>query len=62
MQFIQLIHLIKIGKYTFLCNCTKTAEIVKNLKGNLAFTGITSHGNEFAIELIPLLKTKKFYI
>jgi len=37
----------------------KTAKIVNNLKGNLAFTGISSHGNEFAIELIPLLKEKK---
>ena len=37
----------------------KTAKIVNNLKGNLVFTGISSHGNEFAIELIPLLKEKK---
>lgn len=37
----------------------KTAKIVNNLKGNLAFTGISSHGNEFAEELIPLLKGKK---
>lgn len=37
----------------------KTAKIVNNLKGILAFTGISSHGNEFAEELIPLLKGKK---
>lgn len=37
----------------------KTADIVKNLNGSLAFTGISSHGNEFAEELIPLLKGKK---
>lgn len=37
----------------------KTADVVKNLKGNLVFVGISSHGNEFAMELIPLLKGKK---
>lgn len=37
----------------------KTADIVKNLNGSLAFIGISSHGNEFAEELIPLLKGKK---
>ena len=38
---------------------TKTAEIVKSYKGNLVFTGVHSHGNEFAKELTPLLKNKK---
>lgn len=37
----------------------KTAQIIKNLKGNLVFTGESSHGNEFAEELISLLKNKK---
>lgn len=37
----------------------KTADIIKNLNGKLVFTGISSHGNEFAYELIPLLKNKK---
>lgn len=37
----------------------KTAEIIEKLGGNIAFTGITSHGNEFAKELIELLKNKK---
>ena len=37
----------------------KTAQIIKKLNGNVVFTGITSHGNEFAQELISLLKNKK---
>lgn len=37
----------------------KTAEILKKEKANLVFTGKQSHGNEFAKELIPLLKSKK---
>lgn len=37
----------------------KTAQIIEKEGGNLAFTGITSHGNDFANELIPLLINKK---
>lgn len=37
----------------------KTAEILKAYNGNLAFTGVNAHGNEFAAELIPLLRNKK---
>ena len=37
----------------------KTAQIIEKLGGKIAFTGITSHGNEFAFELIELLKNKK---
>ena len=37
----------------------KTASIIEKLGGKIAFTGITSHGNEFAQELIELLKNKK---
>ena len=37
----------------------KTAEVIENLGGNIAFIGITSHGNEFAQELINELKDKK---
>lgn len=37
----------------------KTAQIIEKLGGNIVFTGITSHGNEFAQELISLLKNKK---
>ncbi len=37
----------------------KTSEIIKKLGGKVVFTGITSHGNEFAQELISLLKNKK---
>lgn len=37
----------------------KTAQIIKEYKGSLVFTGESSHGNEFAKELIPLLKEKK---
>ncbi len=37
----------------------KTSQIVKKLGGKVIFTGITSHGDEFAQELINLLKNKK---
>ena len=37
----------------------KTAQIVDKLGGKVVFTGVTSHGNEFAEELISLLKNKK---
>ena len=37
----------------------KTAQTIKELDGKVVFTGITSHGNEFAQELIALLKDKK---
>jgi uroporphyrinogen-III synthase len=37
----------------------KTADIINKYGGNLVFTGLTSHGNEFAIELISKLKNKK---
>lgn len=37
----------------------KTAQIIEKLGGKIAFTGITSHGNEFAQELIEILKNKK---
>ena len=37
----------------------QTAKIVKELGGNLEFTGITNHGDKFVLELIPILKDKK---
>lgn len=37
----------------------KTSQIIEKLGGKVVFTGITSHGNEFAQELIELLKNKK---
>lgn len=37
----------------------KTAKVVELLEGNIAFVGKSGHGNEFAHELIPLLKNKK---
>ena len=37
----------------------KTAQVIEKLGGKIAFTGITSHGNDFAQELIELLKNKK---
>ena len=37
----------------------KTAEILKSYNSNLIYTGIHSHGDEFAYEIIPLLKNKK---
>ena len=33
--------------------------IINQYNGNLVFTGFSSHGNEFATELVPLLKNKK---
>lgn len=38
---------------------SKTANIIEKLGGKLVFTGITSHGDEFANELILKLKDKK---
>jgi uroporphyrinogen-III synthase len=37
----------------------KTAQIIEKLGGKVVFTGITSHGNDFAQELIEVLKDKK---
>lgn len=37
----------------------QTAKVIKEFGGNLVFTGEKSHGDEFAKELIPLLKDKK---
>ena len=37
----------------------KTAQVIEKLGGKIAFTGITSHGNDFAQELIELLRNKK---
>ena len=37
----------------------KTSQVIEKLGGKVVFTGITSHGNEFAQELIELLKDKK---
>jgi uroporphyrinogen-III synthase len=37
----------------------KTAQVIEELGGKIAFTGITSHGNDFAKELIELLNNKK---
>ena len=37
----------------------QTAKIVKDLGGKLEFTGLTNHGDKFALELVPLLKNKK---
>lgn len=37
----------------------QTANIIKKMGGNLVFTGETNHGNEFAKELIEVLKNKK---
>lgn len=36
----------------------KTSDILKKYHSNVVFTGSSSHGNEFALELIPLLKDK----
>ncbi|MFA6788472.1 MAG: uroporphyrinogen-III synthase [Arcobacteraceae bacterium] len=38
---------------------SKTAKVVESLAGNVAFVGNSGHGNEFARELIPVLKNKK---
>lgn len=37
----------------------KTANVIEKMGGKVVFTGITSHGDEFAQELITLLKNKK---
>lgn len=37
----------------------KTAKIVESLGGNIAFVGNSGHGNEFALELMPVLQNKK---
>ena len=37
----------------------KTADVINKHNGNLVFTGVSSHGDEFAKELIPKLKNKK---
>ena len=37
----------------------KTANIINEYGGKLEFTGVCSHGDEFAKELIPKLKNKK---
>jgi len=36
-----------------------TADIIKNLGGNLVFTGVTNHGNQFALEIQDKLIGKK---
>lgn len=41
------------------CIAKKTSEVLKKFDANLVFTGEKSHGDEFAKELIPLLKNKK---
>ena len=41
------------------CIAPKTASVVKSHNGQVEFIGKKSHGNEFAQELIPLLKNKK---
>ncbi|OCL96763.1 uroporphyrinogen-III synthase [Arcobacter porcinus] len=37
----------------------KTAKVAKDYNANIAFIGTNGHGNEFAKELVPLLKNKK---
>lgn len=37
----------------------QTAKIVEDLGGKLEFTGVTNHGDKFALELAPILKNKK---
>ena len=46
----------KINSYVI---APKTSQVIEKLGGKVVFTGITSHGNEFAKELIDLLKDKK---
>lgn len=46
----------KIPSYVI---ASKTADVIHNLGGKIAFVGVTSHGNEFAQELIEVLKDKK---
>jgi uroporphyrinogen-III synthase len=38
---------------------SKTAKVVESLKGKIEFIGNSGHGDDFAKELIPLLKNKK---
>ena len=38
----------------------KTAQIIEKLEGIVAFTGVTSHGNEFAEELVDLLDSYEY--
>ena len=37
----------------------KTADVIKELEGKVTFTGNSGHGNEFANELVEVLKDKK---
>lgn len=37
----------------------KTANVLEQLGGNVAFIGNSGHGNDFASELIPVLKNKR---
>lgn len=37
----------------------KTAKVINENGGKVKFIGVSSHGNEFAKELVPLLKNKK---
>lgn len=46
----------KIDSYAI---APKTADIIKKLDGKLKFTGKTSHGNDFAKELVKELQNKK---
>jgi len=36
-----------------------TANIIKDMNGNLVFTGVTNHGDQFALEIEEKLKNKK---
>lgn len=47
---------IKIPSYMI---APKTAQEAENLGANIAFVGISGHGNDFAFELMPHLKDKK---
>lgn len=38
---------------------SKTAKVIEKYNGRVEFIGSSGHGNEFANELIPLLKNKK---
>ncbi len=49
-------HWKKIPSYAI---SEKTANQIKQLNGNISFVGFSGHGNDFAQELIPLLKNKK---
>ena len=41
------------------CIAPKTAQVIQSYQGQNVFTGKKSHGDDFALELIPLLKNKK---